>query len=67
MPDAAKYNDDGANTLANTAKAVGGLNLPTLQSLGIGNLTNVKGFHLQANIPQVMQLNYLKLVMEKTR
>jgi phosphopentomutase len=43
MPDAAKYNDDSANTLANTAAAVGGLNLPTLQSLGIGNLTDVKG------------------------
>jgi phosphopentomutase len=37
-PDAADYGDDGANTLAHLAAAVGGLALPTLQSLGIGNV-----------------------------
>jgi phosphopentomutase len=37
-PDAAAYNDTGANTLAHTASAAGGLSTPTLQSLGLGNI-----------------------------
>lgn len=37
-PDAGKYNDAGANTLAHIGQAVGRLNLPTLQSLGLGNI-----------------------------
>ncbi|MFL5396666.1 MAG: phosphopentomutase [Myxococcales bacterium] len=43
LPDAAQYGDDGANTLANTARATGGLSLPTLQSWGLGNLTAIEG------------------------
>ena len=35
-PDAAEFGDEGANTLANTAKAVGGLDAPNLQALGPG-------------------------------
>lgn len=37
-PDAAEYGDAGANTLAHLAKAVGGIRLPTLQRLGLGNI-----------------------------
>jgi phosphopentomutase len=37
-PDAALYGDTGANTLAHTAQAVGKLSVPTLQSLGLGNI-----------------------------
>jgi len=43
LPDAASYGDAGSNTLANTARAVGGLTLPTLASLGLGNLARVPG------------------------
>src|SRR5690554_2784553 len=43
LPDAFKYGDEGSNTLGNTATAVGGLNLPNLQSLGIGNIIPIKG------------------------
>jgi phosphopentomutase len=43
LPDAAQYGDEGANTLANTARAAGGLSLPTLQSWGLGNLTSIEG------------------------
>jgi phosphopentomutase len=43
LPDAADFGDEGANTLANTARAVGGLSLPNLQKLGLGNITNVLG------------------------
>ncbi len=41
--DAAAYGDTGANTLGNTARKVGGLSLPTLQSWGLGNLTEIAG------------------------
>ncbi len=37
-PDAADYGDPGASTLAHTAEACGGLHLPTLQSMGLGNI-----------------------------
>ena len=37
-PDAAAYGDEGASTLAHIAGVVGGLRLPTLESLGLGNI-----------------------------
>ena len=37
-PDAAAYDDVGANTIAHLAEAVGGVNLPALQRLGLGNI-----------------------------
>ena len=42
-PDAAEYGDVGANTLAHTATAVGGLSVPTLQALGLGNIPPLTG------------------------
>jgi phosphopentomutase len=42
-PDAAAYGDEGSNTLGNIARAVGGLNLPNLGALGLGNLTEIQG------------------------
>jgi len=43
LPDAAAYGDEGSNTLANTAKAVGGLALPHMQQLGLGHVTAIEG------------------------
>ncbi len=43
MPDAANYGDTGADTLGHIGKAVGGLKLPTLQRLGLGNLHSIEG------------------------
>ena len=44
MPDCKEYNDiPECNTLCNVAKANGGLKLPTMQKMGIGNLGDVKG------------------------
>jgi phosphopentomutase len=40
-PDAADYGDAGANTLAHIGQAVGGLRLPTLESLGLGNIPSL--------------------------
>jgi phosphopentomutase len=42
-PDAAAYGDAGADTLGNLARAAGGLALPNLQELGLGNLTAIAG------------------------
>jgi phosphopentomutase len=42
-PDAAEFGDEGANTLGNTARAVGGLSLPNLQALGLGNVEEIEG------------------------
>ncbi len=44
LPDAAEYGDPvDANTLAHVAEAVGGLHLPTLGALGLGNITGIAG------------------------
>ncbi len=43
LPDAANYGDVGSNTLCNIANYSGGLNLPNLQKLGLGNIANIKG------------------------
>jgi phosphopentomutase len=43
LPDAALYGDVGSNTLVNTAKAVGGLRLPHLASMGLGNIESIQG------------------------
>jgi phosphopentomutase len=42
-PDAADFGDEGANTLANTAMATGGLKAPNLQALGMGNIGRIEG------------------------
>jgi phosphopentomutase len=42
-PDAAEFGDEGANTLANTASAVGGLDAPNLRALGLGNIEEIEG------------------------
>ena len=43
LPDASSYGDQGANTLGNIARSVGGLQLPNLQRLGLARLTNIDG------------------------
>jgi phosphopentomutase len=42
-PDAAKYGDRGSDTLGNVARALGGLNLPNLEKLGLGNIKQLAG------------------------
>jgi len=43
LPDAADYGDEGTNTLAHVAEAVGGLELPTLAALGLGSIVPLRG------------------------
>jgi len=42
-PDAAAYGDVGSNTLGNIARAVGGLDLPSLRHSGLGNIAPLFG------------------------
>ncbi len=43
LPDAAKFGDEGSNTLGNLSRAVGGLDLPNMQKLGLGNIIEIAG------------------------
>jgi phosphopentomutase len=43
LPDANEYGDEGSDTLGNVAKAVGGLDLPNLEQLGLGNIEDLEG------------------------
>lgn len=45
LPDATFYRDEGSNTLANIAKAVGGLPLPNLEKMGLGNIIDIDGIN----------------------
>jgi len=42
-PDAHAYGDDGASSLEHCAQAIGGLELPNLGSIGLGNITPILG------------------------
>src|SRR6187549_733361 len=53
LPDAAEYGDEGSNTLANVAEAVGGLDLPNLEQLGLGNIEELAGCPPQPHAPAV--------------
>jgi phosphopentomutase len=49
LPDAAAYGDEGTNTLAHVAEAVGGLELPALQALGLGCILPLRGVPAASN------------------
>ncbi|MFH2011183.1 MAG: phosphopentomutase [Pseudomonadota bacterium] len=43
LPDALDYGDVGSNTLKNIAEEMGGLDLPNLESMGLGLIENIEG------------------------
>src|ERR1044072_4860988 len=51
LPDADAYGDEGSDTLGNVARAVGGLDLPNLEALGLGNIAPLEGCPPQARAP----------------
>lgn len=61
LPDAARFGDEGANTIGNLAKATGGVHLPLLQSWGYGNLTDILGVapvtHPLANTTKMKEIS----------
>ncbi len=42
-PDASAFGDEGAATMPHIAEAIGGLNVPTLEALGLGNILPMTG------------------------
>ena len=53
LPDAAEYGDEGSDTLGNVARAVGGLDLPNLEALGLGNVEDLEGCPPQPGAPAI--------------
>src|SRR6266498_670401 len=53
LHDAAAYGDEGSDTLGNVARAVGGLDLPNLEALGLGNVEPLEGCPPQPGAPAV--------------
>jgi phosphopentomutase len=53
LPDAAEYGDEGSDTLGNVSRAVGGLDLPNLEALGLGNVEELQGCPPQPGAPAV--------------
>jgi phosphopentomutase len=53
LPDAGEYGDEGSDTLGNVARTVGGLDLPNLEALGLGNVEDLEGCPPQPGAPAV--------------
>jgi phosphopentomutase len=53
LPDAVEYGDEGSDTLGNVARTVGGLDLPTLEALGLGNVEPLEGCPPQPGAPAI--------------
>lgn len=49
LPDANDYMDAGSDTIGNISKAVGGLRLPNMEKLGLGNIDGIKGINKTEN------------------
>lgn len=43
LPDAAEFGDQGSNTIKHISEAAGPIHLPTMEKLGYGHLTDIKG------------------------
>ena len=53
LPDAGEFGDERSDTLGNVARAVGGLDLPTMEALGLGNVEPLEGCAPQPGAPAV--------------
>ncbi|MEG2353743.1 MAG: phosphopentomutase [Clostridium sp.] len=49
LPDAELYGDKGSNTLGNISKKLGGLYLPNMEAIGLGNINGVVGVNKVEN------------------
>ena len=55
-PDADKFDDVGSNTFAHAAEANGGLNVPVMESMGLGELDNILGVKVIKDHPHAFSL-----------
>jgi phosphopentomutase len=49
LPDAGRYGDEGSNTLGNISKSIGGLKLPNMEKIGLGNIDGTVGIEKASN------------------
>ncbi|MCY1636179.1 phosphopentomutase [Marinifilum sp. D737] len=49
LPDAEEFGDLGSNTIGNIAKHCGGIKLPNMQKLGLGNIIDIEGVEPENN------------------
>ncbi|MCR2820296.1 phosphopentomutase [Lederbergia panacisoli] len=56
-PDAAAFNDEGADTLGHIAEKMDGLNMPNLEKFGLSNIKKIKGI----NETRTTQAYYTKM------
>ena len=67
LPDAADFGTAGSSTLAHVAEAVGGLELPAMQALGLGNIMPLRGCPPRRDAPSVFgRLRERSLGMDTT-
>lgn len=62
LPDAKDFGDEGVNTLSHLAKASGGINIPNMEKMGIGNITDIEGVSKIDNV-----IGYYGKSMEKSK
>ena len=62
LPDAKDFGDEGVNTISNLAKATGGVNLPNMEKMGLGNITDIEGVSKVGNA-----IGYYGKSMEKSK
>ena len=62
LPDAKDFGDEGVNTISNLAKATGGINIPNMEKMGIGNITDIEGVSKTDNA-----IGYYGKSMEKSK
>ena len=67
--DAASYGDTGSHTLGNTARVVGGLQLPHMEKMGLSNIALIDGLLIAAMFapPVVAALLLIKCVKDTPR
>lgn len=62
LPDAKDFGDEGVNTISNLSKATGGVNLPNMEKMGLGNITDIEGVSKTNNA-----IGYYGKSMEKSK
>ncbi len=55
-PDAALFNDVGSNTWAHAAESIGGLHVPFMEAMGVGELDDVQGVKAIAKHPNAFSM-----------
>lgn len=55
-PDADKFGDVGSHTFAHAAEAVGGLSVPNMEAMGLGQLSDIKGVKPVSSHPHAFAL-----------